>query len=190
MTGAVLADGTSAVVRRMAAADRSSVAALFGAISEQNLYTRFFTLGSEAVTRHLEHLFADQSTALSYVVEVAGRLVGVADVEAVDPESSEIAFLVADDMHGLGIATLLLERAAHDARNSGVPWFVSDVLAINHPMLQVFTDAGFLLEIDREGTDVAVRMSTTLSDEATAATHLRRLSAEARRLGHDSTSPR
>jgi GNAT superfamily N-acetyltransferase len=103
--------------------------------------------------------------------------------------TNEIAFLVADDAHGLGIATLLLERAATDARAEGVEWFVADVLAINHPMLEVFADAGFKVERHADHGDVALRMSTELDADARSATAARHAGALARTRGQQDGRP-
>jgi len=165
----VLADGSSAEVRRLRSGDRTAVTALFDSCSEENLYTRFFTLGHGAVLHHIDHLFAATSDTRTYVMLRADRVIGIADVEPCDESTSEIAFLVADDSHGLGIATLLLERAAEDARADGVEWLVADVLAVNHPMLEVFADAGFRIERHADHGDVALRMSTDLDQTARAA---------------------
>lgn len=179
----VLADGSRADIRLLRPEDRPAVTALFESCSEENLYTRFFTTGQGVVSHHIDHLFARPTDTRTYVVLKAGRIIGIADVERCDKVTSEIAFLVADDAHGLGIATLLLERAAEDARVAGVAWFVADVLAINHPMLEVFTDAGFQVERHPDHGDVALRMSTELTPEALSAIHARHASALARTPG-------
>jgi GNAT superfamily N-acetyltransferase len=165
----VLADGSRAEIRLLAPEDRPAVTALFGSCSEENLYTRFFTVGRGVVARHIDHLFDPLTDTRAYVAHRAGRLIGIADVERCGDSTSEIAFLVADDSHGLGIATLLLERAAEDARASGIDWFVADVLTINHPMLEVFADAGFTIERHLDHGDVALRISTELDVAARAA---------------------
>lgn len=179
----VLADGSRAEIRLLRPEDRPAVTALFDSCSEENLYTRFFTIGRSVVSHHIDHLFDQASDARTYVALKDGRLVGIADVERCDEVTSEIAFLVADDAHGLGIATLLLERAAEDARIAGVAWFVADVLSINHPMLEVFTDAGFQVERHADHGDVALRMSTELTPEALSAMRARHASAVARTPG-------
>ena len=176
----VLADGSIAEVRLLRLEDRLAVTTLFDSCSEDNLYTRFFTVGHGVVTHHIDHLFDRAADARTYVLLRAGRMIGIADVERCDGSTSEIAFLVADDSHGLGIATLLLERAAEDARAEGIAWFVADVLAVNHPMLQVFADAGFRIERHAGQGEVALRMSTDLDPVARSATAGRR----ARALAH------
>lgn len=164
----VLADGSLAEIRQLQPSDRPAVTAMFEACSEENLYTRFFTLGLGVVVHHLDHLFDPATDTHTYLTLQDGRVIGIADVERCDESTSEIAFMVADDAHGLGVATLLLERAAEDARAKGVAWFVADVLSVNHPMLEVFADAGFKVERHPDHGDVALRMSTDL--DATART--------------------
>ncbi len=165
----LLRDGSTAQIRPLDAHDHQAVTALFEACSERNLYTRFFTFGHLVVTQHVDHLFDGHTGTLTYVVIRNGRLLGIADVEPCDEATSEIAFLVSDDAHGLGIATLLLERAAEDARAAGVDWFVADVLANNRQMLLVFVDAGFSLERHCDHGEVSVRMSTRLDSAARSA---------------------
>ncbi|MCW2787924.1 MAG: hypothetical protein JWQ91_511 [Aeromicrobium sp.] len=178
-TRVVLADGSEAMVRHVAAADRPAVERLFATARPTDLYTRFFSVGTAVVDLHVEHLFSSGATATSYVVERAGSLLGIADVEPVGEHSAEVAFLVADGAHGLGIATLLLERAAQDAWDRGITTFVADVLAVNHPMIEVFRDAGFEVGLHIERDGVSVRMSTCRTPEVQAATAARHASAVA-----------
>lgn len=180
-TRVLLADGSDASIRELEASDRAGVERLFMTADKDDLYTRFFTLGTTMITRHIEHLFGDGPGTTSYVVERDDRLLGIADVELLDPGSAEVAFFVAGDAHGLGIATLLLERAADEAWARGVTTFVADVLPANHAMLQVFRDAGFEYELVNERGDVLVKMSTHRTPDALAATAARRAVALARR---------
>lgn len=170
----VLADGTAATVRLLDDRDRPAVQVLFDSVSDEHLYTRFFTLGRTMVTRHIDHLFAGGPDVTTYVVDLLGRVIGVVEVEQLSVSTGEVAFLVADDMHGRGVATLLLERAARDAHRAGIEWFTADVLAINHEMIEVFTDIGFTVELMPEGSDVAVRMSTAPTAASIAAERSRR----------------
>ena len=174
----MLADGTYALIRRLHESDRLLVEALFAGTRPENLYTRFFTMGSAVVERHVEHLFSADTAAVTYVVERGGALLGIADVEPTDVHSAEIAFLIADDAHGLGIATLLLEHAAEEAYERGVSTFVADVLAVNHPMIEVFRDAGFDTELVAHHEGLSVRMSTRRTPDSLAATAARHASAE------------
>lgn len=160
----LLADGSLTTVRLLAVGDRGSVQALFDSISAEHLYTRFFALGRAVVGTHLDHLFAGGPDVTTYGIAMGGRLIGVSDVERLSATTAEIAFIVADDMHGRGVGTLLLERAARGAHASGVDWFTAGVLAMNHEMLRVFTDVGLDVELMPDGSDVGVRMSTRPTD--------------------------
>ena len=55
---------------------------------------------------------------------------------------AEVAFAVPDDMHGRGIASLLLEHLVWQARQRGLRAFTAETLAENSAMLRVFADAG------------------------------------------------
>lgn len=176
----LLADGSRALVRRLRDFDRPAVTQLFASVCDENLYTRFFTLGRGMVARHVEHLFESSAAVTSYVLVRDRHILGIADVEACDPTTSEIAFLVADDAHGLGAATLLLERAARDAEASGVETFVADVLAINHPMVEVFRDAGFAVELRCDHDEICVHMSTRATEATRSAAQARHALAESR----------
>jgi GNAT superfamily N-acetyltransferase len=176
----LLANGDTALVRPMVANDRDAVAAMFYAMSEENVYLRFFTLGTSTIARHLDHLFDRRAGSMAFVVECHGTIVGVADIEPEGDNTAEIALVVADNAHGLGIGTILLEHAAAAARAAGIEWFVADVLSINHAMLEVFAESGFMIETHRDHDDVSVRMNTTPGPTEIAAASARSALARAR----------
>jgi GNAT superfamily N-acetyltransferase len=55
-------------------------------------------------------------------------------------EGAEVVVEVADDLHHLGLATLLLIRLAQVAEEHQIPRFFAEVLAENRDMLAVFRD--------------------------------------------------
>jgi ribosomal protein S18 acetylase RimI-like enzyme len=61
-----------------------------------------------------------------------------------------VAFAVADELQGMGIATILLSRLAQAAEESGIRWFEAEVLPQNHRMLEVFRDSGFAVTTHSE----------------------------------------
>ena len=73
------------------------------------------------------------------------------------PGVAEVAFAVPDDMHGRGIATLLLEHLVSVARERGLRAFTAEALPENRPMLAVFADAG--LPVHRQMTDGVVELT-------------------------------
>ena len=174
----LLADGSVASIRPMAAEDRQLVESLFGASSERSLYSRFFTLGSAAVSRYVSHLFEPISSTSSLVVEQNGTIIGIVDAERCGPTEADIAFLVADDAQGRGVATVLLEHQAARSRQEGVLWFTAEILATNLAMLGVFRDAGFAVTQRMEAGIVALTMSTATSPESIATADVREIAAQ------------
>ena len=102
-------------------------------------------------------------------MEVQGRLVGVAAYECIEEDLTpvaaegvaEIAFVVADDQHGRGIGTLLMEHLAALARRRGINRFVAETLPDNAPMLDVFKEAGYTVMFRRTLDTVAVSIDLT-----------------------------
>src|SRR5207244_11709891 len=86
-----------------------------------------------------------------------GALVGVLDDRVValaswarlrNPAVAEVAFVVADELHGRGLGTRLLEQLAARAGAVGIESFLAEVLPQNRAMLEVFEHVGF--EVVRE----------------------------------------
>ena len=71
-----------------------------------------------------------------------------------------MAFAVPDDMHGRGIASLLLEHLVWLARQRGQRAFIAETLAENSAMLPVFGDAG--LQAQRRFADGVVELTFPL----------------------------
>lgn len=177
----LLADGSIATIRPAAPDDVSALDALHAGISDDNLRLRFFTASRAAARAYVEHL-AGATDTLILVVERAGVLVAVGTAEPAGPDVAEVAFLVDDAQHGLGLGSLLLEHLAAAGRERGIRRFVADVLSENHGMLQVFTDAGFAVSRRPEPGEVHLEMDTIASAAALAAADERECQSEARSL--------
>lgn len=167
----LLADGTVGVLRPVTSGDRADVVRLHEELSMENVRLRFFSVSRLAATRYVDHVMAscDGGVVLALGLWRHGRLVGVATAEITDAESAEIAFVVSDAAHGLGIATLLLEHLAAAARLAGIRRFSAEVLADNAGMLQVVRDAGFTVSRRSAQGIVAIEMDTSETPEAVAA---------------------
>jgi acyl-CoA synthetase (NDP forming)/RimJ/RimL family protein N-acetyltransferase len=141
---ALLTDGTTIEIRPARTDDADAVRRMHAAMSPDNVYLRFFNLSPHAAEQEAKRVCREpdrEHTAL--LAWLADQLVGVASYEPTgEPGSAEIAFAVADHMHGRGIATLLLEHLVSIARRRGVHAFTAQTLATNTAMLRVFADAG------------------------------------------------
>jgi acyl-CoA synthetase (NDP forming)/GNAT superfamily N-acetyltransferase len=181
----LLADGTVGRIRSLLPTDRAALIRLHEAASDESLRRRFFTVSRTAGRTYAEHL-CDEANGSSEVIAltafVADELVAVASAEPVAAGTAEVAFMVADHAHGLGLGTLLIEHLAAAAREHGVRCFVAEVLSDNSPMLRVFQDCGFSAEHTTEGGVQSLRLDTAATARAVAAADQRECHAEARSL--------
>ncbi len=180
----LLADGSIGVLRPIAAADRDDVIRLHDDLSNDDVRLRFFSVSRSSVTQYVEHVMTScvDGLVLALGLWQRDRLVGVATAEIFDMESAEIAFVVSEEVHGLGIATLLLEHLAAAARVAGIPRFTAEVLADNAPMLQVMRDAGFRVARRSEHGVVTIEMDTSDTAESVGAADDRDSASEAASL--------
>ena len=111
----LLADGTIGVLRPITPEDRDDVMRLHEGLSSDErpaaLLQRQQVCGA-AVRRTRHGLVRRRRRCWHSGCGGTDRLVGIATAEVVEPTSAEIAFVVSDAAHGLGIATLLLEHLA------------------------------------------------------------------------------
>jgi acetyl coenzyme A synthetase (ADP forming)-like protein len=155
----VLRDGSTMRLRPPVDADAEGLLAFFRRLSDRSLYLRFH--GHPAVDEHLV-----QPTLEPDWVE-RGSLIGTSDEQIVavanyvrlrDARTAEVAFAVADEFQGRGIATRLLERLAERAARVGVEEFLAEVMFDNASMLRVFAEAGFETRRETVGGEVEVHL--------------------------------
>ena len=140
----VLRDGSTMRFRPPGVGDADALLDFFRGLSDQSLYLRFH--GHPSVDQRLVQ------PALEPDWVERGALLGTKDDQVValasyvrlrDAHTAEVAFAVADEFQGRGIATRLLERLASLAAGVGIEEFLAEVLGDNTKMLGVFRDAGF-----------------------------------------------
>ena len=143
-TYALLTDGGTVEVRPARAQDFEAVRAMHAAMSPDNMYLRFFSMSPSAAEREARRVCREpDSDHAALLAWQDGRLVGVGAYElSGKPGVAEVAFAVPDDMHGRGIASVLLEHLVWQARQRGLEAFTAETLAENSAMLRVFADAG------------------------------------------------
>ncbi|AVZ76693.1 GNAT family N-acetyltransferase [Streptomyces lunaelactis] len=164
---ALLTDGTTVRIRQAGPADHDAVLALYEGMSAENLRRRFFTVSHLSAEQAAGRLTRrDQSGYRALVAESGGRLVGLAEYDAI-PESAtaEIALTVADDWHHRGLGTLLLEHLVDAARQAGITAFAADALSENHEMLKVFADLGLRTTRHFDGPEVRWTVQLTVDED-------------------------
>jgi GNAT superfamily N-acetyltransferase len=165
-TYALLTDGSTVEIRHAQPADATAVREMHEAMSLGNMYLRFFSCSPHNAGTEAQRVCRlpgpDHAALLAWLGD---RLVGVASYEpAGDPGVAEVAFAVPDDMHGRGIATLLLEHLVSVARERGLHAFKAETLAENTAMLRVFADAG--LPVQRQWSGGTVELTFPLPQQA------------------------
>ena len=112
-----------------------------------------------------DHAAADGDARVVLLAHLNGRVVAVAGYTRLrEPATAEVAFAVADEMHGRGLATRMLEQLAEVAAARGITRFDAEVMAGNRPMLSVFAGAGF--DVQRKTEFGEVHLSLDLRPTA------------------------
>lgn len=152
--------------RPPATEDAPALLEFFRGLSDRSLYLRFHghpSVDDRLVQPVLEPDWVER-----------GALAGTKDDEIValasyvrlrDARSAEVAFAVADEHQGRGIATRLLERLAELAAGVGIEEFVAEVMPDNVGMFKVFADAGFAETrvLERGTSEVRLQLEPTES---------------------------
>ncbi|MGE5286136.1 MAG: GNAT family N-acetyltransferase [Micromonosporaceae bacterium] len=159
---ALLTDGTTIEIRSAQPGDLDAVRQMHAAMSPDNTYMRFFNLSPHAAEEEAKRVCrpagSDHAALLAWLGD---ELIGVASYEPTGKDGiAEIAFAVADHMHGRGVATLLLEYLVSLARAQKMHAFTAETLAANTAMLKVFADAG--LSVQRKVADGTIELTFPL----------------------------
>lgn len=153
-------DGSRVDVRAIESGDAPALRAGFERLSFESRYERFLSPLdhlSEAMVRYLTDVDHHDHEALVAIDHDLGRIVGVARyVREKDPEVAEAAITVADDWHGRGLGTALLQELAERAREEGIKRFTALVLARNQDMIDMLFRLGPATVVDRSQGVVAI----------------------------------
>src|SRR3954447_24546497 len=168
---ALLADGRITAIREIVPDDREALRDLHARMSERSLFLRFFSLGMRGPDQFAARITTPAPgtrTAVGAFLEDqpdGERMIGMASYETLlDPEIAEVALAVADDLHGCGVGTLLLEHLGSRARQAGVRRFVAEVMPENRPMLRVFADSGLRTVTRQGGGAIELEIMLTADD--------------------------
>lgn len=139
-----LSDGRTCRIRPINGDDHDLLTDFHNKLSEESLYTRFFTANPELSAREVERLLkVDHKNRVGLVALANGEAIGIAVYDNVGRAEAEVAFTVADDHQGRGLGSVLLEHLAAVARENGIHRFRAEVLSGNKRMLGTFEAAGY-----------------------------------------------
>ncbi len=154
---ATLRDGTEIFFRPIKPVDETALSEMLYSLSEQSVRTRYMTR-----TMAFPHEKVQQLTNIDYTQDLAivGVVPGVSgeDIVAIaqyylDPktQAAEVAFLVQDEWQQKGMGTFLLDYITQVAKQRGVKRFYAKVLPDNRPMLAVFQNSGYRVNVEFDG---------------------------------------
>lgn len=173
-SAATLLDGTAVTIRRLQPDDYDAVVLLASELTGEERYQRFFTVHPAFIGEWALSLTESAEGIVALGVFETGDMIGVANyVELPQRGDAEIAVVVAHGQHERGVGTLLLQALGITAHEAGLHRFVADVLAENHAMRRVISEAEWPvtqhcdgavinveLDLDRTADDASVEHRT------------------------------
>jgi GNAT superfamily N-acetyltransferase len=156
-----LRDGEPVLVRPIRLADGDKLAELHARLSPDSIYRRYFGVKSALSPAEIRRFtgIAEEWRFALVGVRSTGQLAGVARYEGQAGRSdAEIALVVDDALHHLGLGTLLLRRLVDVALISGMTSLTAVVLASNMPMLHLLRALPVPATSARESGEIEMRL--------------------------------
>jgi acetate---CoA ligase (ADP-forming) len=165
-----LRDGSVAHIRPIRAEDEPQLLALLRGLSDNDRRLRFFSLGNDLSRTAHDEADVDYVHSLGLLALVGSpeRIVGHALYAPAGDGRAEVAFAIATEYQGRGLATILLGQLANAAAAQGIDALEAIVLPENRRMLQVLRESGFPIKSRYEWGNVEVTFPTSLSPQALA----------------------
>ena len=160
-----LPDTGDIFIRPIRPEDAPLMQALFGSLSEQSIYFRFFR-PLKALPEHMLARFTqidyDREIAIVAIKEIAGKVEQMMAVGRIikdpDPRQAEFAILVGDPWHGKGIGASLLHLCLRIAKSQGVQKIWGKVMADNTQMLVLGRKMNFNISRDLDSGEYELRL--------------------------------
>lgn len=143
--------GLNCHIRCIKPTDESMIRDLFYHLSERSVYTRYFGPRKAMPHRNVQqyvNLSEDDGVSLVALYGPREDRRMIAESRFMldsKKELGEVAFMVAEQYHGHGIATFLLLYMIDIAKDMGLKGFQADTLVSNLSMLKVFEKAPYVL---------------------------------------------
>ena len=151
---AKLRDGSYVHIRPIRPEDAPRLQELYGRLSRETAYHRFFTVMKRLPPDWAQILATvNYRRRLALVAEHEGasgagvKIIGVGRYEPTDePDTAEVAFVVQDGWQGRGLGTILIRELLDAADARGIRRFRAYVLADNRRMLDLIRRCGDVRE--------------------------------------------
>jgi GNAT superfamily N-acetyltransferase len=153
-------DGTELVIRPIEPSDADAMRAGFERLSLESRYERFLSPMdhmSTAMVRYFTDVdHHDHEALVAFDPDDDTRMIAVARYVREEDGAAEAAVTVADDWHGRGLGTAMLDELAERAREEGVTRFTAYVLARNDDMIDMLFRLGPAKVVDRANGAVQI----------------------------------
>ena len=139
-----LENGKSLVIRPLLPSDEFESRHFFYSLQETTIYYRFFNKRKVFSREMLQRQWADvdyrRNMTLICLRQIGQRkqIVAIGSYAEISETVAEVAFLVQEDLHGMGIGSYLLEVLEEIAKENRYKMFMATVLAENRKMVRVF----------------------------------------------------
>jgi acetyl coenzyme A synthetase (ADP forming)-like protein len=165
-----LRDGSLTHIRPVRPDDADALLVFLRALPDEDRRLRFFSMGNDLARTVRDETNVDYVRSLGLVATVGPeqRIVGHGRYAPYGDGRAEVAFAVAHEYQGQGLATLLLGQLAEAAASNGIDTFDAIVLSENRRMLDVFRHSGFPIKIQYDMDTLDVSFPTSLGADGLA----------------------
>ena len=163
-----LRNGLSICIRASRPDDVERVVDAFHQLAPESVYLRFFSAKKEFSQAELQRFCETDFDSMVRLLCTIMRddremVIATAMYARVGENAAEVAFIVEEDFHRLGIAGRLLKHLGRIAVAAGIKTFVAEVLPQNTAMLGVFKRCGWPMTSAVSGG--AVHLSLALQSQ-------------------------
>ena len=160
----LLRDGSTLRLETPTPEDFGDIKAFYDGLSSESRYFRFHGYGRADIVARAEAQAAGVDR-LALIGRHDGGVVATASYDGLrEKRVAEVAFAVADEFQGRGIATRMLEQLAAIAAEHGIRRFDAEVMTADGRMLGVFEHAGFVVRRKGSRGDVTLSLDITPSE--------------------------
>jgi RimJ/RimL family protein N-acetyltransferase len=143
-----LGNGLEICIRAARPDDTERALAAFHELDPESVYLRFFGYKKEFSAAEIRNFqeadFKSRVILLGTIMRENQEIViASATYVLVGETAAEVAFIVEEDYHKLGIARRMLQHLGRIASAAGIKTFIAEVLPYNTAMLRVFERCGW-----------------------------------------------
>ena len=181
LTSVTELDGVRIGLRLARRSDAAAVREFLEHLSRESRMRRFGAATPRVASSLVRHFTAPDGHSRIVVLATAPidgteRVVGIADVAFLRADAAEIAFVVAEELHGRGLGRLLAETAAGLAARRGVRRLRAEIPLGGPAALAIMQSLGPTVASVEDGASVAVTVLPVPDEWLASPAHERRAS--------------